>query len=44
MRLSELAEVRGMLGLPIERDLCFRADRRLSVCAKEARMAGRIQA
>ena len=42
--LSELAQVRGMLGLPIEQDLHFRADRHLSVCAKEARMAGRIQA
>lgn len=42
--LSELAEVRGMLGLPIEQDPHFRASKRLSVCAKEARMAGRIQA
>ena len=44
VRLSELAGPRGMLGLPIEQDLHFRADRRLSAYAKEARMAGRIQA
>lgn len=44
VRLSELACVRGMLGLPIEQDLQFRADRRLSAYAKVARMAGRIQA
>lgn len=42
--LSELAQVRGLLGLPIEQDLHFQAGQRLSVCAKEARMAGRIQA
>jgi hypothetical protein len=42
--LSELAEVRGMLGLSIAQDLHFRAGKRLSVCEKEARMAGRIQA
>jgi Protein of unknown function (DUF2958) len=44
VRLSELAQVRGMLGLPIEQDPHFRADRPLSLCAREARMAGRIQA
>jgi hypothetical protein len=42
--LAELAEVRGMLGLPIEQDLHFRAGKRLSALAKEARLAGRIQA
>ena len=42
--LDELVEVRGMLGLPIAQDPHFRAGKRLSVCAKEARMAGRIQA
>lgn len=42
--LVELSEVRGMLRLPIEQDLHFRATQRLSAYAKEARMAGRIQA
>lgn len=42
--LADLAQVRGMLGLPIEQDLHFRAVKRLSAYAKEARMAGRIQA
>jgi len=42
--LNELAALRGMLGLPIEQDLHFRAGKHLSACAKEARMAGRIQA
>ena len=40
--LSELQTVRGRLGLPIERDLHFRADRPLTVYAAEARQAGRI--
>ena len=43
VRLSELAEVRGMMKLQIEQDLHFRATQRLSVYAKEARMAGRIR-
>ncbi|KQX26601.1 transposase [Variovorax sp. Root434] len=42
--LAELAEVRGILGLPIEQDPHFRAGKRLSAFAKEARVAGRIQA
>lgn len=42
--LAELSQLRGMLNLPIEQDLHFRADRRLSVYAREARSAGRIQA
>jgi hypothetical protein len=42
--LTELAQVRGMLKLPIEQDLHFRADQRLSAYAKVARSAGRIQA
>ena len=42
--LTELAEVRGMLQRPIEQDLHFRATQALSAYAKEARMAGRIQA
>jgi hypothetical protein len=40
--LGELATVRGGLGLPIERDLSFRAEKRLSVYARDARLAGRI--
>ncbi len=40
--LGELAAVRGRLGLPIERDLSFRAEKRLSAYARDARMAGRI--
>ena len=42
--LSELSTVRGMMALPIERDLHFEATQRLSAYAREARMAGRIQA
>ncbi len=40
--LGELATVRGGLGLPIERDLSFRAEKRLSAYARDARLAGRI--
>jgi hypothetical protein len=40
--LGELAAVRGRLGLPIERDLSFRAEKRLSAYARDARLAGRI--
>ena len=40
--LQELATVRGRLGLPIERDLHFLAEKRLSAYAREARHAGRI--
>ena len=42
--LRSLAEVRGLMNLPIEQDLHFRADKRLSAYAREARAAGRIQA
>ena len=42
--LGELAMVRGGLGLPIERDLSFRAEKRLSAYARDARLAGRIAA
>ena len=42
LSLAELATVRGQLGLPVERDLYFRAEKRLSACAREARLAGRI--
>ncbi len=40
--LQDLATVRGRLGLPIERDLYFRAEKRLSTYARDARLAGRI--
>ncbi|MBA1364895.1 DUF2958 domain-containing protein [Burkholderia gladioli] len=40
--LQELATVRGRLGLPVERDLHFRAEKRLSVYARDARRAGQI--
>lgn len=42
--LQELATVRGRLGLPIERDWSFRAGKRLSAHARDARHAGRIVA
>lgn len=42
--LSELQNVRGRLGLPIERDLSFKADRRLTAYAAEACLTGRITA
>jgi len=35
--LSEIASVRGGLGLPVERDLWFDADKPLSAYAEEAR-------
>jgi len=40
--LGELEGLRGAWGLRIERDLHFIADKRLSVYAREARLAGRI--
>ncbi|MBN9407276.1 MAG: DUF2958 domain-containing protein [Burkholderiales bacterium] len=40
--LQELMTVRGRLGLPVERDLHFRAEKRLSAYAQVARLAGRI--
>lgn len=42
--LAELQSVRGPLGLPVERDLHFRAKKRLSHYAAEARALGRIKA
>lgn len=42
--LAELATVRGRLGLPVERDLHFKAEKPLSAYAREARLAGRIVA
>ncbi|WP_398471797.1 DUF2958 domain-containing protein [Tardiphaga sp.] len=40
--LAEIMEVRGRLGLPVERDNSFVADRPLSAYAERARTAGRI--
>ena len=42
--MSELAAVRGRLGLPVERDRHFRPDKSLSAYARDARAAGRIGA
>jgi hypothetical protein len=42
--LSELASVRGGLGLPVERDLHFVARKPLSAYADEARESGAIRA
>lgn len=42
--LAEILSVRGRLGLPVERDLHFVADKPLSVYAEEARKQGRIVA
>ena len=40
--LSDIEDVRGKLGLPVERDLYFKAEHRLSTYAKIARHAGMI--
>jgi hypothetical protein len=40
--MRELRELRGPLGLPIERDEHFNADKTLSAYANEARTHGRI--
>lgn len=42
--LSEINAVRGKMGLPIERDLYFAAEKPLSAYADEARVHGAIQA
>ena len=42
VRLSEIAAVRGPLGLPVERDLYFEPEKSLSEYAAEARELGRI--
>ncbi|MBK6895809.1 MAG: DUF2958 domain-containing protein [Alphaproteobacteria bacterium] len=44
VRLSEIASLRGRLGLPVERDLHFTGDKTLSAYADEARLHGCIQA
>lgn len=41
--LAELAEVRGRLGLPVERDLHFKGTKPLSAYADAARDLGRIK-
>jgi len=40
--LAEIMEVRGQLGLPVERDLHFVADKAISAYADDARAKGRI--
>jgi hypothetical protein len=42
VRMRELREARGPLGLPIDRDLHFDANKTLSAYANEARAHGRI--
>jgi hypothetical protein len=42
--LAEIMTIRGRLGLPVERDLHFVADKPLSAYADEARAKGRIVA
>lgn len=44
VRVSELEQIRGRLGLPVERDLHFKADKTLSQYADEARKLERIKA
>lgn len=44
VQLSDIASVRGRLGLPIERDLYFSGDKPLSEYAREARSRGHIKA
>jgi len=44
VRISELEEVRGALGLPAERELSFHAKKLLSEYAAEARNHGMIRA
>ena len=40
--MREIRELRGPLGLPVERDLHFDADKILSAYAEKARAQGRI--
>lgn len=42
VRLSDLASLRGAIGLPVERDLHFSAVAPLSAYARAARRSGRI--
>jgi hypothetical protein len=41
---AEIAALRGELGLPVERDLSFKAAKSLTAYADEARLLGRINA
>ena len=40
--ISEIEQMRGPFGLPVERDLHFRADKTITEYAKAAHAAGRI--
>jgi Protein of unknown function (DUF2958) len=40
--MHEIRDLRGPLGLPVERDMHFEADKTLSAYANEARAQGRI--
>ena len=42
VRLSKIASIRGMLGLPVERDLGFKAKKSVLEYSQEAREAGMI--
>ena len=42
VQLAEIKEIRGRLGLPVERDASFVANQPLSAYAEAARAAGRI--
>ena len=42
--IAELTQLRGAFGLPVERDLHFRADCRIGEYAERARRAGTIRA
>jgi hypothetical protein len=42
--LAEIEALRGRLGLPVERDLYFEAEKSLRAYADEARLLGRIKA
>ena len=44
VRISELERLRGRLGLPVERDRYFEADKTLSAYADDARVHGRVRA
>lgn len=44
VHLAEIKEIRGRLGLPVERDLHFTADKPISAYAAEARAKGHIVA
>lgn len=43
VRITELESLRGPMGLPVERDIHFEADRRISTYASDARQVGRIR-